>query len=1281
MCKQLFFIVEFREQLIGFYRTTKITVSVSPLFEGRDKPIWNIFVQPILNYITIEKDGYRKKAGNAVQQYKDVFYSHGNLHRRVFVQGEPGMGKSTFLTKLALDWCEAVSMHNPEHKASFSDVATLNEFQFLFHISLRDAYGQREVMEMIKTQIIDLIYMGDKRKKTFKLLNQILERETCIVSMDGLNEWADPFNKYTVPALANCYTKCVSLISSRPWRMADERIKDSEIDRLLEIKGITDPDKLTKQVIISLQSADQKTYTKFIEYVKARHLMPFLTSPWLQTLLISLWMNNKDCNGSLCELNCILLDLLFKKANAKEGYFRKGTTFKCLSNTSYIEPQKEILKALANAAFRFTFSSEKSLVFSKFELRNYMSEDQLKFCLDAGLLTVLCNSTVSLGSQLMSFPHETVQEFLAALHVANSKMGEIESLLIEHKYNVLQMSQIIIYLCGLDCGIANALINRLTDGDFFNDMNHALSNYIVYFNNRKLEAFNTDYKTIGNIRKSKDWWNNDSRILAVSFLFQRMMIAGFIEAKASGQMDICLKCRDFTFNTYLNESESNALCSLLMFNKSDVRTLILESDILQISELLTVLQQSSHCLQRVKAKVVPAIHRAFNNLKLQELHLIGRVNVPSVFDMLTSMSNLRYLFIEDSTCNEEIPIPATLEYFDLKNITCSDVFLQKLLVQLSLLKQFKEVQFEMCDMNVSDCNRSIVQSEPLPIDMSHFYVSIIQSSIEMYSLLRCAPIVNMKLLTAVDAALALDILLVHSKLEKLKIKYGTYTGHCALHLSASLHYISLTECEFSYEWLCGLLIKLSELDHHVECELCDCVVQSRGEDCGTDSTIHVSDERSKLLLCDMSNIEIFVKNGIKELFEIFRDTSIGILSLINADCVSHTSDILPTLSKLEKLYLWGTYTGHCDLQLPASLHCISLQTGECSSEWLCSLLIKLSELDHHVLCELWNFVAQSRGEDCGTDSTIHVSDVRSKLLSCDMSNIEILVTNGIKELFEIFRDTSIGILDLRNADCVSHTSDILPTLSKLKELYLWETYTGHCDLQLPASLHCISLQTGECSYEWLCGLLIKLSELDHHVECVLWNFVVQSRGEDCGTDSTIHVSDVRSKLLSCDMSNIKILVRNGIKELFEIFRDTSIRILHLGNADCVSHTSDILPTLSKLEKLYLWGTFTGHCALQLPASLHCISLQTGECSSEWLFSLLIKLSELDHHVECELWNFVVQSRGEDCGTDSTIHVSDVRSKLLSCDMSNIKILVKNGIKELFEIFRDTSIGIFDLKKR
>ncbi|KAH3715789.1 hypothetical protein DPMN_058502 [Dreissena polymorpha] len=68
------------------------------------------------------------------------------------------MGKTTFLTELALDWCDAVSEQNPDHTAIFSDVDTLKEFQFLFQISLRDAAEQREVIEMINTQKVQEIY-------------------------------------------------------------------------------------------------------------------------------------------------------------------------------------------------------------------------------------------------------------------------------------------------------------------------------------------------------------------------------------------------------------------------------------------------------------------------------------------------------------------------------------------------------------------------------------------------------------------------------------------------------------------------------------------------------------------------------------------------------------------------------------------------------------------------------------------------------------------------------------------------------------------------------------------------------------------------------------------------------------------------------------------------------------------------------------------------------------------------------------------------------------------
>ncbi|KAH3811280.1 hypothetical protein DPMN_139689 [Dreissena polymorpha] len=158
--------------------------------------------------------------------------------------------------------------------------------------------------------------------------------------------------------------------------------------------------------------------------------------------------------------------------------------------------------------------------------------------------------------------------------------------------------------------------------------------------------------------------------------------------------------------------------------------------------------------------------------------------------------------------------------------------------------------------------------------------------------------------------------------------------------------------------MCSLLIELSSLDHFVECELWDVVLQPCEFSCGDDAKTHSSDLRLEMLSFDMSNMTIFVKNGSVELFEILRDTNIGTLNLFTADCVSLASKIMYTLKKLKKLILWGTYSGRCTLQLPDTLQCILLQEVKCSAEWLCSLLTELSSLDHFVECGLWDVVLQ-----------------------------------------------------------------------------------------------------------------------------------------------------------------------------------------------------------------------------------------------------------------------------------------------------------------------------------
>ncbi|KAH3706293.1 hypothetical protein DPMN_065678 [Dreissena polymorpha] len=419
---------------------------VSPIWYGREKSIMDIFVPIQLNRIAIEKNGSRRNTEQTVDTYNDMFYKDNTLSDRVSIQGDPGMGKTTFLAKLVLDWCDSDSKE-PEPSSKFSDVETLQRFRFLFHIQLRDAVGQSKVSDMIKTQIIDEIFFNENQQvEAYDLLGSIMERETCLVTMDGLNEWTDQTKGNPIPKLYSLSRQCIVLTTSRPWKMADKRIRDSEIGTLIEAVGITDTEQLTQNMLRSLTEDDQVSYNEFMAYVEERNLNHFMASPWMLTLLVNLWVDKTFLSGSLCEINKVMIYTLLNKELPNEG-----STEPISSENDVFEHHTEICNALARVAFNYTFGPDKSLVLSKNELLRpeMLSKKQLEIAIKSGVLNERhCISAASCKSHVL-FVHETIQEFFAASHIAYLSEEKNTDVFSERNYNVLEISQVIIYLSGL----------------------------------------------------------------------------------------------------------------------------------------------------------------------------------------------------------------------------------------------------------------------------------------------------------------------------------------------------------------------------------------------------------------------------------------------------------------------------------------------------------------------------------------------------------------------------------------------------------------------------------------------------------------------------------------------------------------------------------------------------------------------------------------------------------------------------------------------------------------
>ncbi|KAH3754157.1 hypothetical protein DPMN_188820 [Dreissena polymorpha] len=1266
---------EFREMLMKHYLKTLGNVSVSPILEGRDKPIWDIFVSPKLRKVDVKANGSRIVTDNLVHKYKDIVLKSDKICEKVFIQGDPGMGKTTFLNKLVLDWCDENSAANSGHRSTFSDIETLKEFRFIFHIILRDSIDTREVVEMIKTQIIDGIYVGEKKKEVLDLLGLILEQDTCLITLDGLNEWTN--HKYATPVIVTGTRNCVMLFTTRPYAMVDRCIKDSEIGILLDLGGVTEP-KILMQKIISSQQTD-KSYTDFEAYVDTRNLSHLLTSPWLATLLVNLWSNAKYVQGSLCELLVLLIDNLLKKATAQEGFFEEGYPIKCFSNTCYIKPNKEIFDALGKAAFFFTASSKSSRMFTERELRNYFANnfhEQLQFCLKVGLLTAKHNSTILPENKQISFLHETIQEFFAACYIANLEEDILANVLGEIQSGMLEMSQVIVFVCGLNCKIGNKVIQCIGTGKFFEDVSYGVSTYL------KGPGSETEFF------KSDQDINYDQNCLALSMLFQRMLIASYHEASLNGGL-FNLKCEHFVFSEIFNGTELKVLQTLLLKNMSNVRSLILECNILRQTEILNVLQQSKVCLERVKidsrrVPSTPEIVKELPNLNVKELAFFENNDVSSLFSkllfsILPTLSHLEFLQLEEVTREECINVPVSLWQLSLKKCTLSSQCIQLLMIRLSSLAKF--IIWELNEVNVIRPNSTFAHGQLLSCDMSKVRLIVRKGRKELYEILRNTPLKHLAVETVDDISMASEIFPTLNKLETLFL-CGTHTCPIELQFPSSLNTFGLVCCKCSHEWLCSVLMKLTSLAVNVSFVIGIINIELISDNgCEDDSKNNLSEMKSELVLRDWSKITLTVSIDNIELLDILHGLSISVLYIKNfkEKCVTLESGFLTSLGTLNKLILEGYFIDPCEFRMPHSLTQIILMKCECSANWLCNLLMEISSFDHNVQCVLNDFVLQSYEEQNKYTSKIGAS--RSNMLSCNISNILLCVINCSIELFEIFRETNILNLSLCTPKTFALASEILPTLRYLSMLYLkGSCYTGQCTVQVPSSLRVVSLMAIECETEWLCSLLIRLSSLGQRIECEITAMTLHKSVESRTTDRSVDTRVFRTKLLSCNMTNIAISVTNGSTDLFEILRNTSIARLLLRQAGEMLLTSNILTTLNNLNSLFFIETYMGRCNLKLPSKLRIIHLSNCKCSTDWLSRFLLTIASLGHPVTCNLTDLIFQNDfvyADACKTDSQVHDSNFRSKALA--ISNINIIVMNGKIELYEILRDSNIEKMNLE--
>ncbi|KAH3782859.1 hypothetical protein DPMN_160779 [Dreissena polymorpha] len=950
-------------RLEDHYRDTVICVPLSTLDTSRDKQVHHIYASPNIHKIKIENDGRRTKQ-EQIFTYKDCFYRDNQVPGRIYLQGEPGTGKTTFVAKLVHDWCQvhAPSMDATTDQTAFVDVNTLQKFKCLFFISLCDSRNQKCVTQMIKTQLIENIYADDEIKGAYTLVLQIMKNEMCLVIQDGLDEWP---GENALPSMTGIHKdNCIVLTTSRPWKLTDERIRNSQIDILLELDGISNPRAFNEKVLMCLldESKDLKeTVTRFEIFLRSRDLMSISASPMLLTLVLCTWVDGtaeRLSGSSLCKLYTILLENLCKKANPLISHFNKSkpAPVKCFSRTKYIKPNMQHLNDISKAAFSFLFSNERetAIIFCEIELSNYISDDTYTFALKSGLLSI--QKRTKCTDNTCSFSHKSMQEFLAAYHISSDVDvidGVISEYLKRHDTSYLDLSQVFVFLCGMNINAANKLSEVMNVQDIAhgkapfqrcivsgyreakankNDPIHLhLSNFSFFYD---FVSFSYDYvEDLYNI-----WEMNTLRVRSLSVFNNCKIIRSQdkLSSRYHGPRPVSIPTRDVPGSSKCELRETRSSSSSCM-----------EIDL-----------SLCHNLERLNLKsdviVQPDALVGLNNLKQLELwdcqcegldfsscHNLEELNFGGDFTMLpTALVGLKklkqiYLFC---TCNG-LDL-SFCEYIESIKIGCKVIVLPLFTHNYKNIKHIEIMStYNGLDLSLLETLETITISNKVKVLTKQLIIRDKQKPTQI-----CLHGFDF---TSSDKEASDTWCLLN----------GTAPAQCAdsFPVLPSIKHIKLTRVECFSTWLRSLFSTLLTLDHEVECELLTCEIKSSVE--GTISGLFTSGHT--IIKTDLNNtLKMYVdcndcRPGLWDTLYNLNIKSLRVGGKIGSLHVNHEEALSQSLLSLKLL---ETLTMHLsryiDLQLPQSLRQFGVFFCRLSSSELRDLLSKLSRFTGPLTCRL-----------------------------------------------------------------------------------------------------------------------------------------------------------------------------------------------------------------------------------------------------------------------------------------------------------------------------------------
>ena len=357
------------------------------------------------------------------------------------MQGQTGIGKSTFVKKLLVDWVEV------NKAAGDEQAAVLKNFELVVAVNLKEVSKCQSLKDVIR---LSNVFAKEDKCMTEGLVDYISNnQEKVLLIFDGYDEYRSGCDSEIYEIFSgNSLRSCCVLITTRISK-ADE-LRGSE-DLHAEITGFSQVDRED----FMRRFLNSEEVSKLKDHLYKRGLGELAKVPLLLLLFCILWREgqSKSFPNSKTKLYVDIVQFILNHSHSKQTADKTRTK-------QYVELKsfKEILSEIGKVALQSLLKDDHLFEYS--QLSDSVCCDESIFI---GLLQITEYSETLRPVGMVSFIHKSIQEFLAAWYVTYRCIpegGNLDEISVKLE-ECLALENVFQFICGLSKDGASTVFRHL----------------------------------------------------------------------------------------------------------------------------------------------------------------------------------------------------------------------------------------------------------------------------------------------------------------------------------------------------------------------------------------------------------------------------------------------------------------------------------------------------------------------------------------------------------------------------------------------------------------------------------------------------------------------------------------------------------------------------------------------------------------------------------------------------------------------------------------------------